>query len=341
MPFVLLLLDMWPLKRVAIGDFRPAVWKPLLFEKQAFFLLTAAACVITYLVEQHGHAVQSAQHFPLAGRIENAFVSYARYLAKAFWPVNLTVYYPYPEHLPLTESFLAATFVVLVSAAAVSFGRTFPYLLMGWFWFLGTLVPVIGLVQAGTQAMADRYAYLSLIGIFIAFAWGVSEMLQRLKLPQAVLFLASGIVLLASTVVARHQLNYWQNDGVLFSHALAVAKDNAVAETTLGVYLDQMDKPEEAVKRYRRAVTLDPTDKTAHYDLGVDLDNTGQPEASIKEYRAALQFDPTYLPAAYNLALLLERQGRRDEAIAEFKKVLQIKPDFSPAKQHLQALGVN
>jgi tetratricopeptide (TPR) repeat protein len=210
---------------------------------------------------------------------------------------------------------------------------------MGWFWFLGTLVPVIGLIQAGTQAMADRYAYLPLIGIFIAFVWGAAEILERAKFPRAVSFLTGGIILLASAVVARHQLNFWQNDGTLFGHALAVAKDNAVAETTYGVYLDQIHKPEEAIKRYRRAVTLDPNDKTPHYDLGVALDNAGQPDASIKEYRTALQLDPACLPAAYNLAVLLERLGRKDEAIAEFKTVLQIKPDFSTAKERLQALG--
>jgi tetratricopeptide (TPR) repeat protein len=339
LPFVLLLLDVWPLRRFEICDLRFAVFKRLAVEKWAFFLLSALACVVTLLVQQHGKAVQSAEHFPLAGRIENAFVSYARYLGKTIWPVNLAIFYPHPGGWLAMQSWLAAALVLLVSLGAVWRGRKNPYFLTGWFWFMGTLVPVIGLVQAGTQAMADRYAYLPLIGIFIAAVWGGFEFLNRMKLPPPAMFLLAGILLLVSAGVTRRQLNFWQNDGELFGHALAVTRNNVVAEVSLGVYLEKVQKPGEAAQHYRAALAIDPHDKNAHYNLGNILDDEGRLEASIQEYRAAIQADPAFYPAFYNLGLLLERLGRRDEAIAEFKAALQIKPDLSEAKQHLQALG--
>jgi tetratricopeptide (TPR) repeat protein len=340
LPFVLLLLDGWPLERFAIHDLRFAIWKRLVLEKWAFFLLSAAACVVTYLVQQHGHAVQSEAQFPLAGRIENAFVSCIRYLGKAVWPVKLAVFYPHPGRWPLLQTGLCAALVGLFSAGALWRGRPQPYLATGWFWFLGTLVPVIGLVQAGTQAMADRYVYLPLIGLFIAVVWGGFAGLKRLQVPPAAMFALAGMILIASAGAARRQLNFWQNDGTLFGHALAVTEKNVPAEITYGVYLEKINQPAEAAKHYRAALAVDPREKNAHFNLGNLLDDAGQPEASIQEYRAAIRSDPDFYPADYNLALLLERLGRRDAAIAEYKAALRVKPDFLGARQHLQALGV-
>ena len=340
LPFVLLLLDFWPLKRVTSNVWQVTRIKQLLIEKIPFFLLAVGDCVVTYLVQQHGHAVQTAEHFPLAERIENAFVSYARYLGRTFWPVHLAVYYPHPGQWPAAVWCLAGALVVAVSLITIWCGRKFPYLPMGWFWFLGTLVPMIGLVQAGTQSMADRYAYLPLIGIFIAAVWVGFELVEWVKLPRAVCFMAGGIILVTSTVAARHQLNFWQNDGALFGHALAVTKNNVQAEVTYGVYLEKINQPAEAARHYRAALAIDPNEKNAHFNLGNILDDEGKTEEAIQEYRAAIKADPEYYPAPYNLALVLERIGRREEAIGEYKAVLQIKPDFAPAKQHLQGLGV-
>ena len=344
LPFVLLLLDVWPLGRVPVSLEPPAgtraVWKQLVLEKWAFFLLSVAACVVTYLVQQHGDAVQSAAHFPLAGRIENVWVSYARYLAKAFWPVGLAIYYPHPGHWPALQWSLSAALVLLVSVAALQSRRNHPCVLVGWFWFLGTLVPVLGLVQAGTQSMADRYAYLPLIGLFIAIVWSAAEILARLHPPRLTGWLAGGVLLLTLAAVTRHQLLFWQNDGTLFSHALAVTPENPVAEVTLGTYLDGQHQPEEAAKHYRAALAIDPNDRSAHFDLGIYLEDKGQPEAAIGEYRAAIRSNAKCYPAMYNLGLLLERLGRRDEAVAEYQAALRVQPDFVDAKQHLQALGV-
>ena len=336
LPFVLLLLDLWPLGRIPLA--LSGLLK-LAREKWIFFGLSAAACVVTYLVQQHTHAVQSEAQLPLAGRVENVWVSYALYLAKTFWPVNLAVYYPHPGHWPAAEWAPAAALVILISWAALRWRAAQPYFLVGWFWFLGTLVPVIGLVQAGTQAMADRYAYLPTIGLFIAVVWGASALLERLRVPRLAAGLAAIIVLAACATVTRQQLSFWQNDGTLFSHALAVTPDNPVSEVLLGVYLNKVNQPELAARHFRAALALDPNDKTAHIDMGLYYEKIGKPEAAMVECREAIRCDAKFYPAIYYLGLLLEQLGRRDEAIAQYKATLAVQPDYADAKQRLRALG--
>ena len=309
-------------------------------EKWPFFALSLLGCSVTYWVQWRTNAVQTADVFPLAGRLANAVISYERYLDKAFWPVDLAVFYPYPGGWPALRVGLAAVGLGLISLAAVWRLRQTPYLFTGWFWFLGTLVPVIGLVQAGKQAMADRYAYLPLIGIFIVVVWGGFECLNRAKLPRAALFLLAWLCLAAGTVAARRQLGYWRNDGTLFSHALAVTQNNEQAEVTLGAYLEKVNEPAEAARHYRAAVALDASDKNAHFDLANVLGDLGDVETSLKEYRAALRCDPAFYPAHYNLAYELEHLGRREEAVAEYRAALRFKPDLAAAKQHLAGLGV-
>jgi tetratricopeptide (TPR) repeat protein len=350
LPFVLLLLDVWPLQRVSglgagvsgLGargmGFDPLGWRWR--EKWPFFALSLLGCSVTYWVQWRTNAVQTADVFPLAGRLANAVISYERYLDKAFWPVDLAVFYPYPGGWPALRVGLAAVGLGLISLAAVWRLRQTPYLFTGWFWFLGTLVPVIGLVQAGKQAMADRYAYLPLIGIFIVVVWGGFECLNRAKLPRAALFLLAGLCLAAGTVAARRQLGYWRNDGTLFSHALAVTQNNEQAEVTLGAYLEKVNEPAEAARHYRAAVALDASDKNAHFDLANVLGDLGDVETSLKEYRAALRCDPAFYPAHYNLAYELEHLGRREEAVAEYRAALRFKPDLAAAQQHLAGLGV-
>jgi tetratricopeptide (TPR) repeat protein len=253
--------------------------------------------------------------------------------------VGLAVFYPHPGGWPAGPTWLAAGGLGLVSLAAVWRLRKNPWLFTGWFWFVGALVPVIGLVQAGKQAMADRYAYLPLIGIFIVVVWGGFELFSRLKFPRAVLFLLAGVCLTASAATARRQLGYWQNDGTLFGHALAVTHNNAQAEVTLGAWLEKVKEPAKAVRHYRAALAVDPDDKNAHFDLGNALIDTGDPDGALKEYREAIRCDPAFYPAHFNLAYELEQLGRREEAVAEYQAVLRIKPDLAAATQHLQGLG--
>ena len=344
LPFVLLLLDVWPLGRVAYGPGTMAgLARPRfkLREKLPFFAFSLADCVITYLVQKNGRSVYSSAVFPLPGRLENAVVSYARYLGKALWPENLAVFYPHPGHWPWVPTLLATALVALVSLVVVWRMRTSPWAFTGWFWFLGTLVPVIGLVQTGKQAMADRHAYLPLIGIFILAVWGGYAVLTRRQaVPALALFLGGTLLLGAEAITARHQLNYWQNDGTLFGHALAVTPDNPLAEVALGFWLEKVQRPAEAAEHYRQALALDPNDATTHYDLANVQSNAGQWPAAIEQYRAAIRCDPDQFVTYYNLAVALEQSGQPAAAIAAYQAALRLKPDLDAAKQHLQALGV-
>jgi len=340
LPFTLLLVDFWPLWRIQNSKFQIKDWRALVLEKWPFFVLSLASCVVTYLAQKYGNALQAGTKFVWPLRLENVVVSYLRYLGKAFWPVDLSVAYPFPKNLPVALVVLAIVVLGVMTFVALWRCRE-GWLFTGWFWFLGTLVPVIGLVQVGSQAMADRYAYVPLIGIFIGVVWGGWRLWEALKLPPAGAMLLAATVLVVCGGLTRQQMKFWQNDGVLFTHALAVTSDNTHAHVTLGVYLGKHGDPEGALKHYQIAAQLDPEDKSAHYDLGCVLEDLNRPEEAEKEYREAIRIDSKLYVARYNLAILLSRLGKKEEAIVEFQRVLQANPDFTPAQQQLQVLGVN
>ncbi|MEI8292270.1 MAG: hypothetical protein WCH99_22595, partial [Verrucomicrobiota bacterium] len=215
LPCVLLLLDFWPLKRLS-----PVGWRRLVTEKVPFIALAAAASLVTYFFQQSCGATTFIENIPMADRLQNAFISYARYLGKLFCPENLAIFYPHPKHWPLGLVALAALLLVAVSLFVFLRRQHQPFLLVGWFWFLGTLVPVIGLVQVGGQAMADRYAYIPSIGIFVLLVWGASELLQKFRWQFSAVLAA--ITLAGCAVITRQQLPYWQNMETISRHALAV-----------------------------------------------------------------------------------------------------------------------
>jgi tetratricopeptide (TPR) repeat protein len=222
-------------------------------------------------------------------------------------------------------------------------GKKHRYLGAGWFWFLGTLVPVIGVIQVGSQAMADRYVYVPLIGIFIMVSWGAFQVLQGLKFPRMAMFAVAGVILVASACQSRKQLNYWQNDETLFRHALAVTKNNVTAHVMLGLNLADTGKLDEAIKHYREVLAIAVNDTYTvhvHYDLGIALDRAGHPAEAEKEYREAVRIDPGFFPAHYNLGVILKRLGRREEAIEQFAITLRLKPELPESRQQLHDLGV-
>jgi hypothetical protein len=343
LPFVLLLLDHWPLGRWRINSFQD--WRGrlprLAWEKVPFFLLSAVACVVTLLVQQQGKAVQSLGRYPIDGRIENAFVSCCRYLGKTFWPENLTVFYPHPGHWPLAANVPAAVFVLAACLIVVWQGRRFPFLVTGWFWFLGTLIPVIGLVQVGMQSMADRYTYVPLIGIFIIISWSAAEIFAHARSAKPMAVITAGLVLTACAFRARDQLGYWQNDGTLFRHAIAVTPSYFKGYLTLGNYLKQQGFLNEAMDNYRAAIRIDPDNLAAHVCLGVILENIGRTEEAVSEFREAARIDPHSPEVRYDLGCELIRLGRRDEAIEQFTEALRLRPGFKLAEQSLHALGVS
>ncbi len=343
LPFVLLLLDYWPLDRWRMDSFQD--WRGrlsrLLLEKAPFFLLSALSCVVTFLVQKRGKAVQTADLFLFGGRVGNAFVAYSRYLGKTFWPENLAVFYPHPGHWPLTTVVSAAAIVLAASVAALCVGRRFPFLITGWFWFLGTLIPVIGLVQVGRQAMADRYTYVPLIGIFIIFSWATAEVATRLKLPRSIFVIVAGLVLIAGVFRTRDQLVCWQNDGTLFRHALAVTRNNYVAHYNLGLYLANRGLAKEAMEHYRAAIRIDSSRMETHSNLGIVLEQLGEISEAANEYREAVRLEPNSPAAHFNLGCALVNLGQRNEAIEQFRETLRLKPGFKVAELRLQELGIS
>jgi hypothetical protein len=266
-PFVLLMLDYWPLKRFTptAGSARASV--KILTEKMPFLVLTIASCIITFLVQQRSGAMQSLYHMPLDARLENGLVSYSRYLGKIFWPTALATPYPHPGGWPLTGVAAALLLVCAVSALAVYCGHKYPFLPVGWLWYLGMLVPVLGLVQVGAQSMADRYTYLPSVGIFLVVAWTMYSFAKRRHLP-ASFWAFPAILVLAAAVLTRHQLGYWKNTETLFTHSIRVTRENWLAHYYLGWHLDTQARPEEALRHYDEAIRIKPNCAEAWNNIG-------------------------------------------------------------------------
>jgi tetratricopeptide (TPR) repeat protein len=323
LPFVLLLLDYWPLGRVTGDEWRvsranavgnaprstlhappcsPPTLRLCLLDKIPFFILSAASCVTTFLVQQHSGAVASVRVFSFADRLGNAVVSYARYLGKTFWPDQLAVFYPHPNAWGFWQIAGAAALVVLVSGLAVFLARRFGFLFTGWFWFVGMLVPVIGLVQVGEQAMADRYTYLPLIGLFVAATWGIAELAARAQVPRTILTPIAVMLLGACVIAANFQTRYWQNSKTLFAHGLEVTPNNAVAHFGLAKALCEEGRREAASEELRQALALEPGFAKARGQLAYVLCARQQFEEGIKQYTEALANAPDLVEALNNLA---------------------------------------
>jgi tetratricopeptide (TPR) repeat protein len=329
LPFVMLLLDYWPLRRWPGIEGPGSGLQRLVLEKWPFFLLAILSCVVTYLAQQHGEAVVAFQQFPLAPRLANALIAYERYLGKTFWPSNLAVLYPLSFNrswLPARAA-MAAGLLFVVSWLVWRKHRAYPYLLAGWLWFLGMLVPVIGLVQVGSAALADRYTYFPLVGVFIAVAFGVRDLARRFQFPKAAVAAAAALTLAGCLVLTEHQLRCWRDSESLFAHALAVtAEDNPYARINYGMALDQNGRWAEAIIQYREALRIAPGNFEAHYNIGNLLDKMGRPEEALPELLQAVQINPK-LPAVRDaLGAVLVELGRLDEAGSQFTEALRLDP---------------
>lgn len=330
LPFVMLLLDWWPLRRL-----QPSTVPRLLLEKTPFFILTAISSWVTFHVQKQGGAMAGTEGFPLASRAGNALVAYVRYLGKTVWPQDLAVFYPHPGSWPGWMVVAAAVLLLGISALVVFKARMYPYLLVGWLWFLGMLVPVIGIVQVGIQAMADRYTYLPLIGVFLPVAWGTFEWRRR-HAHQAALLTACVVALLMGCAIAtRAQLRHWQDGVALFERALAVTPANAVALGGLGNALEGLGRIDEAMQRYRQALELKPDAARANYNLGNCLFQKGQLTDAAHHYQRALRSAPDAAQTHNNLAVVLAQLGRADEAAGHFRKVLAREPDNARVHHNL------
>ncbi|MGD0215512.1 MAG: tetratricopeptide repeat protein [Terriglobales bacterium] len=324
LPFALLLVDFWPLQR-----FPATPISKLVLEKIPLLALSAGSAAITVYAQRVGGAVGSTQLLPMAMRIKNAIYSYLIYMEKAVWPSGLAVFYPHPEgSLALWKVLGTSALLAAVTALFWHF-RERRYLLVGWFWFLGTLVPVIGIVQVGRQAWADRYAYLPLWGLFVIGVWLASEGAARVSLSRAAQVAIAIVVLLGYSVMAHIQIGYWRNSYSLFTHAIQVTDGNPIAEGNLGSALMEMRRPDLAIAHVERAIRLMPTFSTAHYNLGILLQRQNELDGALREYQLALKYGSDGLEVAQthnNLGVLLNQLGRRDDAAAEFTQALALNP---------------
>jgi Flp pilus assembly protein TadD len=310
LPFVLILIDYWPLRRLA-----PA-------EKIPYFILAAASCAVTVLAQRKGGAVASLAAEPLGLRLANVPVAYARYLLKTFWPVDLAAYYPLPGHWPVWQVAGAAALLVILTAWIFWRARAQPYLAVGWLWFLGVLVPVIGLAQVGAQAMADRYDYLPSIGLFIAVVWTARPLLPAF---------CGWLAVAGCIFVTWCQVHYWRDSESLFRHAVAVTRNNSVMESDLGKVLLLEGRVDEALPHLRRAVEFGPGFPLPHYNLGEALLAKGQVAEALSQFEIQVALAPNDAAAQYNFASVLLDHGLAADAIPHFEKCLQLFP------RHLQA----
>jgi tetratricopeptide (TPR) repeat protein len=322
LPFVMLLLDLWPLQRFSGDSFR---WS-LVSEKAPFFLLTAASCVVT-CVAQHA-AIMPLENLPLGPRLENSVVATAHYLAKIFWPADLAIVYPFTKTPPATVV-LSLAVLILVSVAVWRVRHRHPCWLVGWLWFLGTLVPVIGLVQVGGAAMADRYDYLPSIGIFIAVVFGLPET-GGFMAGSRKYFPAAAVLLLVVCVAGlERQLYFWRTNEALFRHVLAITENNHVAHYNLGAALEQQGRYAGALAEYREALRLNPARHQVHFTIGNVLEKMDQPAEALVEYRECLRMDPQ-VPALHGAAgCALAAQGKLEEALKELAEATRLDPYYA------------
>ena len=339
LPFVLLLLDYWPLGRTpwaksAAGQ-RPMSAGRLIKEKVPFLALAAASAVLTYSAQRRGGAVASLVSLPARMRITNAVLSYAGYVLKMFWPVKLAVFYPLPARFPAAPAILAGIGLVAVTAAVIWCAPRRPWLATGWFWYLGTLVPVLGLVQVGSQAMADRYTYVPLIGLFIMLCWSAPNFALKPWILRMITCAAACVGLVVCAALSRVQVSCWKDNETLFRHALDETRDNWLAHNDLGVALQQRGSLQEAIGHYEQALQIKPDYAGAYNNLGVALQQTARLREAIVDYEQALRLQPDYVEAFYNLGTALQREGRVQEAIRSYEQTLRLRPDYAEAHNNL------
>jgi len=346
LPFVLLLLDYWPLNRLfpptsttqkiqtkfKITPTKPIPLFKLLLEKMPLFALVVASCIVTFLAQQSGGAVKTAESFPLDVRFFNALISYLSYLLKMIFPVNLAVLYPHPGADIFWWHWLGSFLILaLITLAVFFFARRHRYLAVGWFWYLGALVPVIGLVQVGVQAYADRYTYIPLIGIFIMLAWGADRRTQNWPHRPIVLTILTCVVLLPLIVLTRMQLAHWQNSHTLFQHTLAVTQNNYIMHHNFGRILADQGDNTEAQKHFACAVEINPNYANAHNNLGVVLGKQGQYQLALESLKKALQLrgpdNPDSFNTYQNMAQSYAFLKDIPNAIRHSRRALKLKPD--------------
>ena len=310
--------------------------KSLLLEKVPFLLLAAADCVGTILLQNQNYTIVSVQHLGFFWRAGNALVAYADYIWQMICPANLAVLYLHPgNQLPVWRMVVSALTLIVISTGVVAWRRRHPCLMAGWLWYLGMLVPVIGLVQVGSQARADRYTYLPQIGLYILLTWGAAELCRSWRHQRAVLGSAAAVILAGLMAGAYVQTGYWKDDNSLWTHTLACTSENFMAHYNFGCALADQGKMIEAIEQYKQALQINPHHAEPHIALGNAMANQEKMTEAIEQYEQALQIKPDSAEAHFNLGNALNALGNVNEAIEHFERTIQIKPDFAEAQDSL------
>ena len=358
LPFVLLLLDYWPLNRFkpravtgsvedqplgfrSSGDDKSPILKAVM-EKTPLFLMSLFSCVVTVMAQQEAGAISTLEIVPFKLRIANGLVSFVAYMGKMIWPQDLAVFYPHPvSDLQIWKPVAAGLFLLIVSTVALWVAQRCRYVIVGWLWYLGTLVPVIGLVQVGEQAMADRYTYVPLIGLFIVVVWGFADLVKGWRSRRWVVSVSAAVMVLALMAGSWLQVAHWKNSVKLFKHALDATSNNYVAHYTLGNALALQRNLTGAISHYNKALQINPDHAEAHRNLAVGLDRQGKHQEAIQHYAEVLRISPHDAQSHNNLGVALAEQGRLKEAVAHFTEALRIDPNFKEAQRNLDlSLGL-
>jgi tetratricopeptide (TPR) repeat protein len=381
LPIVLLLFDYWPLRRfparfyqspgtAKFGEASPA---RLIAEKIPLLVLAVGLTGLTFYTESKIGAVKSLEMYPFDVRAANAIVSYLGYIFNTFWPVNLAIVYPHPGVLPSWQVVLSGAVLLSVTGIVIYKIKQYPFLFTGWFWYVLTLVPVIGLVQIGGHGMADRYTYIPLIGFFVIMAWGVKGLTGGWKYEREFSFICWGVVLSLLFILSWHQIRYWRDSVTLFQHSIRVTERNYLMYNNLGIAYFQQGKPneaitcferagrikpdfadafnnlgyvaflrgkqEEAVFYYLKALKNKPDSEKAHTNLADVLTAQGKLDEAVHHYREALRIRPADPDAHYNLGMALERRKQIEEAVDHFREALKIRPDHAGARDSLELIS--
>jgi protein O-mannosyl-transferase len=335
LPPLLLLCDLWPFERVRLTEW--AGWGAVIREKVPLIAVAAAASAIAFLTQEHARVANEV--FPLGLRSANAVVAYVIYLRQTIWPTGLIVNYTYLTSIPVWKVAASAAVLIVASFAAWRLGRARPYVATGWFWYLGTLVPVIGLVQVGLQPYADRFTYVPLIGIFIVIAWAAGDVVETRPSLKWGISTAAGIALLACTVGAQQQVQYWKNGVTLWTRAIAVTPPDQAAQQRyeLGAELYRQHRPTEAIPHLMEAIRVQPSFTGAHAELGDALNAAGRTAEAQLEYEAALRLDDGLPEIHNNVGAILASAGKIEQALPHFEAAVRHKPDLELAQVNLGA----